>query len=262
MKVKHRILAAFAAVAVLGSPAVSSAAVMTTTVINPSSLNLDVTFDGGDGPSVVGTTGALAVTGSADVDTAIDANGAGGNWTAGAGNGTAAFLNSSFLIQDTTFLIDLQLGPGNELTATLSGVGLQILSTPIPVTGNQWDLDSNPPTSLTMTLNQGQLLLSGAILGALGADDPTIIDLAADPIGVPLTDIVGFGIGGTADNNSVNITIPTIAIDAGASLLGPGVLFVNLSGAINVAVIPEPSSFAMLGLGVVGLVGRRRLRTA
>jgi|GEM_PF-3038686 len=265
MRVTTRLFAALAAVAVLGYASVSSAVTMSTTPLNPSSLTLDVTFNGGDGPVVVGTSGALSVDGSADILPDIDADGGGGPWTAGLGNGGFAFTSSSFSIQDTSFLIDLGLGPGLELTATLVGVGLEIVSTDIPVAGNLWNLDApgGAPASLTMNLNQGQILLSGVVLGAFGADDPTILDLSTDPVGVSLADILGFGINGTADNNSVNITIPTIAIDAGAELLGPGILFVNLAGEINI-LVPEPSSIAMLGLGVIGLVavGRRRFRKA
>jgi hypothetical protein len=267
MRVTTRFFAALAAVAVLGYASVSSAVTMTTTPINPSTLTLDVTLDGGDGPVLVGTSGALSVNGSADIAPNIDADGAGGPWTAGPGNGNFAFTSSSFLIQDTSFLIDLGFGPGLEITATLVGVGLGITSSDIPVTGNLWDLDApgGAPASLSMNLNQGQILLSGDILAALGADNPTVLDLNTDPVGVSLADILGFGINGTADNNSVNITIPTIAIDVGESAgLGAGALFVNLSGSINVLAVPEPSSIAMLGIGVIGLVavGRRRFRKA
>jgi len=266
MRVTTRFFAALAAVAVLGYASVSSAVTMTTTPINPSTLTLDVTLDGGDGPVLVGTSGPLAVDGSAEIAPSISSDGAGGPWTAGSGNGTFAFSSSSFNIADTSFLVDLGLGPGLELTATLVGVGLGITSTDIPVTGNLWDLDApgGAPTDLTMSLNQGQILLSGAVLEAFGADNPTILDLSAEPVGVSLADILGFGISGTADNNSVSISIPTIAIDVGAELLGPGVLFVNLSGEINVLAVPEPTSIAMLGVGVIGLVavGRRRFRKA
>jgi hypothetical protein len=239
---------------------------MNTTPINPSTLTLDVTLDGGDGPVLVGTSGPLSVEGTSEVSTAISANGAGGPWTAGPGNGVFSFDSSSFTIQDTSFLVDLGLGPGNELTATLVGVGLSITSSDIPVTGNLFDFDApgGAPESLTMSLNSGQIQLSGAVLEVFGADNPTILDLSTDPVGVNIADILGFGISGTADNNSVNINIPQIAIDVGADLLGPGLLFVNLSGAINVLAVPEPGSIAMLGMGIIGLVavGRRRLRKA
>ena len=260
MRISTRFLAAFAAVAAVGYASVSHAATMTTTPLNPSNLTLDVTLNGEEGPITVGTSGPLDVTGTSEITTGISANGAGGPWTAGPGNGSFSFDSASFSIADTSFLVDLGLGPGNEITATLAGVGLGITSTGIPVTGNLWDLDApgGAPSALEMSLNQGLITLSGGLF-----TDPVILDLNTDPVGVSLADILGFGITGTADNNSVSLAIPNIAIDVGADLLGPGLLFVNLSGEINV-LVPEPSSIAMLGLGVVGLiaVGRRRFRKA
>ncbi len=261
-------LATLVAVAVVGSASIASAVTMSTDAASsPSNLSLDFVAVGedeetGDPISIIlGQSGDMAVTGSAGVTVNLD----------GSGNGTLAFDSSSFSIADTAFTVDLSIlfNPGNpspatDLTISLVGVGLSITSSDIPVVGGAWSLDGDTPSAFVLSLNQGQLLVSGDLLDLLGEDNPLAIDLAAEPVSVSLEDLLGFGIGGSASDTAVGIGIPVVAIDIGAMLLdSPGILFLNLAGEINVAV-PEPTTYAMLGMGIVGLVaaGRRRFRKA
>lgn len=209
----------------------------------------------------IGSIGPISVTGTVDADVTVDAEGA-APWQPGTGNGSLTFNGATLLLQDLSQTVVLQ-GLGT-IHATLNGVGMTITSSAIPVVNNEWNIDTiGAPDSLTVGLNQGVLMLSnptGTLAQLINPNDlPIVVDLNAEPLTVGLADLLGSGLGGTADSTTIGIQIPTVA----ATLLeSPIPVFAVLSGAIYLQAVPEPSTYAMLGMGIVSLVavGRRRFR--
>lgn len=251
MRCATRIFAALAAVAAVGYASAASAAQWTTTGAPASSLTLNVYYLT---TNLAGGTGALAVDGVADATVAVD----------GLGDGSLTFNSSQLSVADIAN-VPLNFTILGTAQMDLTGVGVSITSSGIPVFGNAWDIDSNPPTTLDISLNQGTIYLdnaTGVIAGLLTGPPPGTLtyDLTANPQTVSIGDLTGFGINGTASSSLITVDIPTIQIVLDAQF---GII-AELTGSINFVPVPEPSTIAMLGMGVIGLVavGRRRFRKA
>lgn len=220
---------------------------------SPSSFTLEFVFFGEDEETgdpieiVVATVGPLGVNGSADASVAVD----------GLGDGTLAFNSASLILDDVNNqVLDFSALDLGTIELTMSGVGIGLTSSPIPVTSNLWNLDVAPPASFSLALNQGSLTLDNptGVLAIFITDAPLVVDLDAEPLEVPLADLLTFNVNGTASDNDVTMLVPGALTDLGAALgLPPGLLFGRITAEVNLTAVPEPSSFALLGLGLAGL---------
>ncbi len=266
MKFNIRQLAVVAAIFSLGFASVASAAPYTTAGAPASFLTLEVWLgapggtipasDDGEGnevPSfVTSVIGPLAITGTADLTYGVD----------GTGNGTFSYNSTSLTIATAVNqLVDLDPAGFGTVLMDLVNVGMGLNSSAVPVNGNTWNLDTDPPASFALALNDGFLKLHSptGMLGTFITDPPEdpneTIDLTTDPVTVALADLSGFNINGVANDGLVSLSIPGVALDLGADALGiEGLLFLRLVGEVNLVPVPEPSSIALAGFGIVGLV--------
>lgn len=246
---RSAVIVCVAAISAIGFGATAKAAPYTTEGAAPSFLNLEIWLGiPGDEESILlAAIGPQAINGTANASVTLD----------GAGDGSFEFASASLGLEDVNGLfVDLQdLG---TLFVNFENVALGLVSSATPVQGNLWNLDSiGAPAALTLGLDAGLIVLydfEGLIAGFV--DDPTVLNLNDDPISVSIADLLGYNIGGTVTPGGITLEIPAIDLD-----ILDEIVYVRLTGAINLVVVPEPSTVAMLGMGVVGLglaVARRR----
>lgn len=241
MKFATRFVAAIAAVAAVGYASVASAA--TYSVLPTSSIT--VTGDiGGFFPVTAQSPGSNVVT--FDPASTIDAS-AGANI-----NFTGANLDANLqpLPQSPA------VGGGVGTAPADAGLAIGVIGGTIalrdfvisvsgttPLTAGTFDL-----TALTLTITSGSIDYNVPAFSLTGSE--SLVGITANP---------------TAGVGTLVAGVLTIPVDVSLVFeVSTGVnATVNLDGAI-VAVVPEPGTIAMLGMGVVGLVavGRRRFRKA
>jgi len=196
----------------------------TTDGASASSLTIEFWFGppGGGSSTLLKTIGPLDVTGGMVATVSVD----------GSGDGTLT-IDSADLVVDDTFDNTVTIGFFGSVDVDLEGILIDIVSSAIPVTGNDWNLDDDPPSSFDLGLVDGLITLHD-VTGFLPIDDPTILDLETDPFSVSLTDLEGFDVGGTASEEEITIDIPAIDIDISEPVFGTtGILFIRLTGTIN-----------------------------
>lgn len=184
---------------------------------------------GGGSSTLLQTIGPLEVTGGMVATVSVD----------GSGDGTLT-IDSSDLVVEDTFDNTVTIGFLGSVDVDLEEVLIDIVSSAISVTGNEWNLDLDPPSSFDLGLVDGVITLHD-VTGFLPIDDPTILDLETDPFSVGLTDISGYDIGGTASEEEITIDIPAIDIDISEPVFGgssSGILFIRLYGTIDVVAEP------------------------
>ncbi len=246
--------------AVLGALAIvvgmTHATANTFNVVNnppaPGDSTVELTFYGLQPPEYFPGAGPVQASGSANISVSVTADAA-SPWTAGTGNGSFNFNSSSFSLADATGLLDIGLG---TFDLTYTNIGFTITSTGnIPVVGNQWNLDAiGSPDTFEIAFNSGTLVLDNPTgFLAYVVTEPIVIDFSVAPSVYTLSDLLGFGIGGTADSQSISMDLAGFERDK--IVYGPLELGGAFTGQLFLTV-PEPSSIVLASLGIVLLVGR------
>lgn len=111
----------------------------------------------------------------------------------------------------------------------------------------------------TFTFDIAELLTANVSLITIGSGANNIDFLGADLNGTPLT-LTSTGFLESGYLLDTDFTGPLVLTVRGSSDAAGGT-FASYSGTINVAIIPEPSTGLMMGLGLAGLaIGARRAR--
>lgn len=182
-------------------------------------------------------------------------------WTSGPGNGTFRFIDTHLTAMNVTNVF-VDLGPGGSVEVDLIDVGMSINSSDIPVASNVWTLEGfDPPESMTVSLNSGSIVIHN-LIGPVNdfISDPEILDFAATPISFDINDLLGLGVGGTADNVSISARIRLPFINISEAVGAPTLVFASAESQIYLAKVPEPTSLALLAMGCFALVAHHRRR--
>jgi hypothetical protein len=167
---------------------------------------------------------------------------------------SAASANDSW-ISDQAFNTpptSLTSGGNGNLTTTAGGTILLLGQDPATNAGT-----SNSAT--TFTANQLVQGISGAIVSSSGADSsPLWFARAVVPTDSVVTLLNPGGTASTPTPNATRLFEPNSGV---VSPLVGSFAPINDSGTSGPFVVPEPSSFALVGIGAAGLMSRRR-RTA
>ncbi len=266
-------LAAVAAIACLAWPAAANADMYSVAGSPPAPADSQLQIDWGN-PTFggTGTTGPLAASGTADATVSVSADAA-SPWTSGTGNGSFDFNSASIALGNYGPATLTYPGLGT-VDVTMTDVVMSITSTGgIPVVNNEWNLDSiGAPSTMSMVLSSGTILMNNptgflATFTAPGSF-PALVDLSVTPANLgTLAQLVGNGIGGTADSQSISLDIPggpgLFVEQFAETTAGPPSFILNgwMHGNVYLAVVPEPGSVTLLGLGAaIALCGVRRLR--
>jgi len=173
------------------------------------------------------------------------------------GNGNATFANTTTLSTtspDTFFT----LAPGGSLTGSTAPttIGLFSLTPNSPTIGNNIYTDTNTAFNCTLYI---QTCLNSDGSGAFGTPASAVISgLIAGTLGNASDNTTISGISGLPFRLTTGGVVYNIAFD---SVRNPGIVSSggNTGGiSLDVTTVPEPASLSMLGLGVVGLIARRR----
>jgi len=222
--------------AILFSGSTAKAAILTTST-HPDTSIMDWEIDGN-------TTGPLELTGTLDASINLDSF----------GDGTIEFQSAS-LIQEN--ILDFSTGVF-DYQADLVDLVWDIESDPITVTGNSFTLDG--ASFVQIRVVGGTLELYDGFF-----PDETI-NFATNPHTFDTSTINGLGITGTVFNgpDEINLAIPDPGLPVSFNFSGFLVFQLNISGAWNVAAIPEPSTWLFAATSLFWLTpvfrGRRNDR--